>query len=41
MVQWARVRRPRYKGLPPVEAERPSISYMVDVCPETQLPAQS
>ncbi|GME33138.1 polyadenylation factor subunit 2 [Neofusicoccum parvum] len=33
MVQWARNRRPRYQGLPSVETERPSISYMVDMLP--------
>lgn len=32
ILQWQRNRVPRYKGLPIGEAERPSVSYMVDVC---------
>ena len=31
MVQWIRNRRPRYKGGPILETERPSPSYIVDV----------
>lgn len=32
MVQWIRNRGPRHKGFPKVEVERPSASYIVDVC---------
>lgn len=32
MVQWMRHRRPRYKGGAAVELERPSVSYVIDVC---------
>lgn len=32
MVQWMRHRQPRYKGGVRMEMERPSASYIVDVC---------
>lgn len=32
MIQWMRNRQPRYKGAPKVEMERPSASYIADVC---------
>jgi len=32
MVQWMRHRQPRYKGGVRMEMERPSPSYIVDVC---------
>ena len=32
MVQWMRHRQPRYKGGARLEMERPSPSYIVDVC---------
>ncbi|KAF2228906.1 WD40 repeat-like protein [Viridothelium virens] len=35
MVQWMRNRRPRYKGGPILEAERPSPSYIVDMVTPT------
>ncbi|KAF1990991.1 WD40 repeat-like protein [Aulographum hederae CBS 113979] len=38
MVQWLRHRRPRYKGLPPIESERPSPSYIVDMLPPLARP---
>lgn len=37
MVQWMRHRQPRYKGGPTVELERPSPSYIVDVCSSIQI----
>ena len=36
MAQWMRNRRPRYKGGIVLEAERPSDSYIVDVCSSKQ-----
>ncbi|OAL72284.1 WD repeat protein [Trichophyton violaceum] len=33
LVQWVRVRQPRYKGSPRLEVERPSASYTVDMLP--------
>ena len=33
MVQWMRHRRPQYIGGAKIEVERPSASYIVDVCP--------
>ena len=35
MVQWMRHRQPRYKGGGRMEMERPSPSYIVDVCRST------
>jgi len=32
LVQWMRTRKPRYKGGHGMEVERPSASYVVDVC---------
>ena len=36
MVQWMRHRQPRYKGGGRMEMERPSPSYIVDVCSSTR-----
>lgn len=36
MVQWMRRRQPRYKGGGRMEMERPSPSYIVDVCDSTR-----
>ena len=36
MVQWMRHRQPRYKGGGRMEMERPSPSYIVDVCNSTR-----
>ena len=37
-VQWMRNRKPRYKNALYSEVERPSASYIVDVCPSTLVP---
>jgi len=37
MVQWMRHRQPRYKGGARVELERPSVSYIIDVCSKIQI----
>lgn len=37
MVQWMRHRRPRYKGGVAMELERPSVSYIIDVCSTLQV----
>ncbi len=41
MVQWMRHRQPRYKGGGRMEMERPSPSYIVDVCRSTAIQASA